>query len=477
MYQNNTNKISKHLDFILWDMVLLLFAFWLAYTIRFGTGQMDLNGYYMQKWCMVGALQLILVGLTHNYKGILYRGYLVELWRVIKHVTLIVFGLVFVSFFQHDASVMSRMVIINFYIYSIIFMYIERVLWKQWVRRSMEHRGGRKVVLAASRAEAEELLQRFQERGVLDFDIRAIILPEPGPEQILGVPVVAYQKDDAMDYIEEHVVDEIIFMNVRSYPSLQELMEQCELMGLTVHVVVRHVSKLVGEQTIEKLAGVSMISSCIKLVTPTDMMKKRFLDILGGLVGTVICGILTVFVGPLIYIADPGPIFFAQPRIGLNGRVFKCYKFRSMYQDAEKRKKELMDKNEMDGFMFKMEHDPRIIGSGPDGTKKGIGWFIRTFSIDEFPQFWNILKGDMSLVGTRPPTLDEWKQYDPHHRIRMRIRPGLTGMWQISGRSDITDFEEVVRLDTEYIRNWSVGLDIKILLKTVLVVLKKEGSK
>ena len=131
----------------------------------------------------------------------------------------------------------------------------------------------------------------------------------------------------------------------------------------------------------------------------------------------------------------------------------------------------------MKGFMFKMENDPRILGSGKDGTKKGIGHFLRKYSIDELPQFWNVLRGDMSLVGTRPPTIDEWEQYENYHRIRMRIKPGMTGLWQVSGRSDIVDFDEVVRLDSEYIRNWSVWVDIKIILQTFVVVLKKNGAK
>lgn len=477
MYRKNGNSLSKHLDFILLDLVLLVAAFWISYAMRFDTLRIDMNGYYVQKMVMVAATHLILVGMTKNYKGILYRGYLVEFGRVVKHVTLVSFGLIFISFLLHDTGVMSRIVIINFYIYSIIFLYVERTFRKDIVRRQLKLRGGKAVLLAASTDGAENMIRRFQERGILDFDIKGIILPEPGPSEILGIPVAACDLDGSVDYIEKNVVDEVFFVNVRSYPMLQELMEQCELMGLTVHVVVRHISGLVGEQTIEKIAGVSVVSSCVKLVSLSDMFWKRALDIAGGLTGTLICGILTLFIGPVIFLSDPGPIFFAQPRVGLNGRIFRCYKFRSMYQDAEQRKKELMEQNEVDGFMFKMEHDPRIIGSGPDGTKKGIGWFIRTFSIDEFPQFWNILKGDMSLVGTRPPTLDEWEQYDVHHRIRMRIRPGLTGMWQISGRSDITDFEEVVRLDTEYIRNWSFGLDIRILWKTVMVVLKREGSR
>ena len=148
--------------------------------------------------------------------------------------------------------------------------------------------------------------------------------------------------------------------------------------------------------------------------------------------------------------------------------------------DAEERKKELMAQNRVsDGKMFKLDFDPRVIGNNilPDGTKKtGIGNFIRVTSLDEFPQFFNVLKGDMSLVGTRPPTEDEWETYDLHHRARLAMKPGITGMWQVSGRSQITDFEEVVKLDTKYIREWSMGLDFEILFKTVLAVLKREGS-
>ena len=155
-------------------------------------------------------------------------------------------------------------------------------------------------------------------------------------------------------------------------------------------------------------------------------------------------------------------------------------KLRSMYLDAEERKKELMKDNRIDsGLMFKLDFDPRIIGNEilPDGTKKtGIGEFIRANSLDEFPQFFNVLLGDMSLVGTRPPTVDEWEKYEYHHRARLAIRPGITGMWQISGRSDITDFEEVVKLDTKYIQNWSLALDLKILVQTVLAVVKRKGA-
>ena len=251
-------------------------------------------------------------------------------------------------------------------------------------------------------------------------------------------------------------------------------------MGLTVHMSLGSVvHSLPGKKFVEKVGDYTVVTSSINTTTPKAMFYKRLMDIAGGIVGCLITLLLIITIGPLIYIKSPGPIFFSQVRIGKNGKRFKIYKFRSMYMDAEARKAELMSQNKMDGFMFKMDYDPRIIGSekkDKNGNPKGIGNFIRKTSLDEFPQFWNVLKGDMSLVGTRPPTVDEWEKYELHHRSRMSTKPGITGMWQVSGRSDITDFEEVVRLDTEYIEHWTIGLDIKILIKTVLAVVKHEGS-
>lgn len=193
-----------------------------------------------------------------------------------------------------------------------------------------------------------------------------------------------------------------------------------------------------------------------------------------------IVGTLFIFVAPAIYIASLESIFFAQERVGKNGKRFKMYKFRSMYMDAEERKVELMKDNKLgDEKMFKLDFDLRVIGNKilPDGTHKtGIGDFIRRTSIDEFSQFFNVLKGDMSIIGTKLPLISETNFYEMHHRARLAIKSGITGMWQVSGRIDITDFEEVVRLDKEYITNWNIGLDIKILFKTILVVFRKDGS-
>lgn len=265
-------------------------------------------------------------------------------------------------------------------------------------------------------------------------------------------------------------VDEALFSIPTELALPDKLIKNFGIMGITVHIKLARVADDSSNQIVEKLEGYTVLSTSINMVSAGQLIFKRTMDICGGLVGMLLTGIIFIFVAPIIYIKSPGPIFFKQVRIGKNGKKFNIYKFRSMYMDAEERKKELMAQNDIkDGMMFKMDNDPRII--------KGIGNFIRDYSLDEFPQFWNVLIGDMSLVGTRPPTVDEWEKYEMHHRSRLAFKPGLTGMWQVSGRSNITDFEEVVRLDTEYIKKWSPGLDIMILFKTVAVVLGKVGSK
>jgi lipopolysaccharide/colanic/teichoic acid biosynthesis glycosyltransferase len=251
-------------------------------------------------------------------------------------------------------------------------------------------------------------------------------------------------------------------------------------MAIPVHILLP-VGAMGGKSFVEKVYGFDVLTHAANTATPLQLLIKRGTDLAGGLIGSLAAVLIILIVGPFIKIASPGPILFRQERIGLNGKHFHMLKLRSMDTDAEERKADLQDQNCVtDGRMFKMEFDPRIIGNRilPDGTKKtGIGEFIRRTSLDEFPQFFNVLKGDMSLVGTRPPTLDEWERYELHHRARLSTRPGMTGMWQISGRSEITDFEEVVRLDTQYINNWSIGLDIRILLKTVKIVLCGRGAR
>jgi exopolysaccharide biosynthesis polyprenyl glycosylphosphotransferase len=249
---------------------------------------------------------------------------------------------------------------------------------------------------------------------------------------------------------------------------MQDIILGFEEMGVTTHYNLELPDVGKAATNVGDFLDYSVITYTMFHTSYKRLFIKRVIDILGGIVGIILTGIITLFLAPAIKLDSPGPVFFSQVRIGKNGRRFKIYKFRSMYTDAEERKKELEAQNEMNGLMFKMENDPRV-------TK--VGKFIRKTSLDEFPQFLNVLKGDMSLVGTRPPTENEFKQYNEHYRRRLSMTPGLTGLWQISGRSDIEDFDEVVKLDLRYIDNWSLTEDFKILLKTVGVVLFGRGAK
>lgn len=289
-------------------------------------------------------------------------------------------------------------------------------------------------------------------------------------EKINGYPVVA-DSENVMEYIVHNDIDEV-FIACPDFADHQELrtwVSDMEMMGIIVDVNIEAFDLVNGgKKTLNRVGKYAVVTFARNIISTRGLIMKRALDILGGLVGMLILVVATIFVAPAIKLESPGPVFFGQTRIGKNGRRFTFYKFRSMYQDAEQRKKELMAQNEVKGLMFKMENDPRI-------TR--VGRFIRKTSIDELPQFWNVLKGDMSLVGTRPPTVDEFEQYEAKHKCRLSMTPGLTGMWQISGRSDIKDFDEVVRLDMEYIDNWNILKDIKILFKTVAVVFFGKGSR
>lgn len=232
-------------------------------------------------------------------------------------------------------------------------------------------------------------------------------------------------------------------------------------MGVAVHIQCDRA------ESDDVIFGIPVNNDCISKQRKISLFFKRLFDIVCSLIGLILSvPIILVVCIPLV-IESPGSPFFRQKRVGKNGRIFYMYKLRSMCVNADAMKAQLMGQNEMQGNMFKMKDDPRI-------TK--VGKFIRKTSIDELPQFLNILLGDMSLIGTRPPTYDEFMNYKPHHKRRLSMTPGLTGLWQVSGRNDISDFEEVVKLDTTYIDNFSILFDIKIIFKTFSALFRHHGE-
>ena len=287
--------------------------------------------------------------------------------------------------------------------------------------------------------------------------------------EIVEIKLVEEIGEDYLSDSTQLAVDEIfVYAPDASQSKVNRIIKYFDDMGVICNYCVEIPNLSSRRSSVGNFGEYSVITYSHFQKSYKKLLIKRVMDIVGGLVGSVITIIITPFVALAIKLDSKGPVFFSQTRIGRNGRRFKIYKFRSMFIDAEERKKELEEQNEVKGLMFKMENDPRI-------TK--VGAFIRKTSIDEFPQFFNILKGDMSLIGTRPPTEGEFEQYNRYYRRRLSMTPGLTGLWQVSGRSDIDDFDDVVKLDLEYIDNWSLKLDIKILLKTVAVVFTGKGSK
>ena len=425
---------------------------------------------------------LFLIIMFESYKGVLRRGYYQELSFVIRQIILIELASGLYLFTVSDGHIFSRIVLYLMGIFYVILSYGTRIIWKKYLIHKMTECGEYSLYIVTNYNLALEVIRNVKEHNYNRYNINGLVIIDKDMtgKKIAGIPVVADLRNAAF-YICQQWVDEV-FVNVdEMYPYPEELIEELLEMGMPVHVNLAKVKSNTGQkQFVETIGGYTVLTTTMNYATDGQALAKRTLDILGGLVGCFLTGIIFIFIAPAIYISSPGPIFFSQIRIGQNGKPFKMYKFRSMYMDAEERKTELMAQNKMsDGRMFKLDFDPRVIGNKilPDGTRKtGVGEFIRKTSLDEFPQFWNVLNGSMSLVGTRPILQEELRQYELHHRARIAIKPGITGMWQVSGRSDITDFEEVVRLDTEYISNWNFGLDIKILFKTVMTVLKREGS-
>ena len=482
MYRKDSERWLKHIDFIVLDMICLQLAYVLAYAIS-GYG---FNPYaiiiYRNMAVFLELADLIVIFAYGTMKSVLKRGYYRDFVVTVKHSVMVGALAVLYLFMLQQGQKFSRLALILTIVIYLLLTYLVRELWKKFLRKKMEDGGERKLLIITSEDAAEQVVVNMKENNYARYTLAgvAVIDADWTGKKVHGVPVVANEETAAM-YVCQEWIDEVLIVISEVLPYPSELIEQLTETGVTIHLNLAKITNVPGKkQFVEKVGNYTVLTTSINYASSKQLMLKRLMDIAGGLVGCILTGIICVFVGPAIYIASPGPIFFAQERVGKNGKKFKMYKFRSMYMDAEERKAELMKDNKLgDGKMFKLDFDPRVIGNKilPDGTHKtGIGDFIRRTSLDEFPQFFNVLKGDMSIIGTRPPLISETSLYELHHRARLAIKPGITGMWQVSGRSDITDFEEVVRLDKEYIENWNIGMDIKILLKTVLVVFKKDGS-
>lgn len=472
---NNYNKkyqIIESYGLFLLDIICITVSYALGYLIRFhGTESPLGNREIAQIYVPFLLICMLNNFFTNEYKHFFQRGYYYELLRVVRYnIILFLATSAYIYAFRLELE-FSRLLLGYFVVINTIITYVVRIAFKSYMRRYYsKSRSSDKVMVVTSEAEAEHVMQQIEKDAAWSYEVGAMAMMDVDHigEKIHGVPVVATE-ENVIDVARQSAVDVVLLYCPHMNNQELELLVQSFLaMGVVCHNCVERFGFEIPCNSVGKFAGMPVMTYVMTEMDYRRMMIKRLMDIVGGSIGALITLLFTPFVALAIKLESKGPVFFSQVRIGKNGRRFKMYKFRSMYIDAEERKKELMAQNEVKGLMFKMDNDPRI-------TK--VGQFIRKTSIDELPQFFNVLKGDMSLVGTRPPTVDEFEQYNIYYRRRLSITPGLTGMWQVSGRSDIKDFDDVVKLDLKYIDEWSLRQDVKILIQTVGVVLFGKGSK
>lgn len=472
MYQKR--KTFENVLISLIDIVCIWISIGLAFEIRYGLfWGINKNSDSLWQIIIITLLYGLVVFITDTTRHFFRRGYFEEMVSVIRGQLILSILWVVTLFLIHKSSELSRLVYGNFIILSVVLIFIGRVFFKLFmIKIYRTSKYSNRLLVVTTTGKIEDVIKNVIEYNEWSRILMGIALTDQSlvGEAQCGMPVVA-DKETLIDYVVHHNVDEVFIYDTSAISNklLEEWVAEMESMGIIVDVNIEIFDiSVAGKKALNRVGKYSVVTFARNIFSTRQVIAKRLLDITGSMFGIIILGIATIFVAPLIKLESPGSVFFGQTRIGKNGRKFTFYKFRSMYHDAEQRKKELMRKNEVKGLMFKLENDPRI-------TR--VGHFIRKTSIDELPQFWNVLRGDMSLVGTRPPTADEYERYEAKHKCRLSMTPGMTGLWQISGRSNIKDFDEVVRLDMQYIDNWSILKDIKILILTIWVVLTRKGSR
>lgn len=398
-------------------------------------------------------------------------------WRELSEVTkasgiagLLFIVLIFVA--KLDERVLagdrlSRALIISWVLFAAILLVAERALVR-WFARDVRRRGRnyRSIIIVGTSELGREIARSIIDHEHWGLRVTGFIDIRSGTKKSVdGVPILG-NMDDLLPLTESTVIDEVIIADTElPFEATHKIVRLLSERGICARVGL--LDPHAGEHaTIEQLGRVPLLSFDPTRVSDVGLFAKRCVDLALAIPLTLLLLPVIAFVAVAIRGSSPGGILFRQTRVGLRGRRFTLLKFRTMRTGAENDRGELEHRNEMTGPVFKVRNDPRVTS---------FGRFLRRFSLDELPQLWNVVKGDMSLVGPRPPTPEEVEQYKPRQRRRLSMRPGLTCLWQVTGRNEI-DFDRWVALDLEYIDNWSPWLDVKILFKTVPAVFSGRGA-
>jgi exopolysaccharide biosynthesis polyprenyl glycosylphosphotransferase len=447
------------------DALLFAASFWLAWVLRANPDIMQLLGldpvssfsaYYVLYLMLIPAGPLVLEA-QGFYDQPLLSPRRTALWSLFKGCLFTTIGLIMALFFFRLELARSVAVLFGIISFLLIFFKEELVrfgLRSKFARAQFE----RRFILVGTEQETAEMRRELKAN------------PEDGMVVLAELNLNTKSIDDLIHLLHEHSVNGVI-LNAKHnhFGQVENAIRTCELEGVETWLVADFFKTQISRSSLDDFHGRPVLVFSTTPQASWQSVIKQLIDFVGALLMVILVSPIFVLTALLIKLSSPGPVLFRQQRCGLNGHPFTIFKFRTMVTNAEQRKHELAAMNEMSGPVFKMKNDPRI-------TR--IGKLLRKFSLDEFPQLFNVLRGEMSIVGPRPLPVDEVKRFDDMaHRRRLSVKPGLTCLWQVSGRNNVSDFRDWVRLDLEYIDNWSLWLDLKIMWRTIPIVLIGAGAR
>ena len=475
MYVRREKSWLKHLDFGILDVISIIVAFYIGYVCRHGADS-GMANYYVRLLCILIVLDICVSLIRSSHTAIVRRSYLREMLESVTHCVSIDGMALFLLFLMQETGIYSRESLLIYFVLHVIFTYILRCVRKHMLRKKMTcNPNVEQMLIFTNRDGAEQCVRELSQDEYRNYQVIGVVLMDDiyesadqtaavsgadqdalkvmqeaaATEEIEGVPVVS-DYHGVRDYLMEHVVDSV-FLNVQlDSRKSRRLNHELIRAGVTVHINLVRVPDDIPNRTVERLGNYTVLTTGLHLASARQVMMKRLLDIAGGLVGSFLTVLISIFIGPVIYLQSPGPIFFAQERIGLGNKPFKMYKFRSMRVQDEKQEKKC----------WTVQNDPRITG---------VGKFIRKTSIDELPQLFNVLRGDMSLIGPRPERpffVKKFQEVIPRYMIKHQVHPGMTGWAQVNGYRGDTSIAKRIECDLYYVENWTLWLDFKILFLT-----------
>ena len=473
------------------DAGLLLISYALAGKLRFLLA-VDPKKFHAAYQLHLGLVGTALIGCLLGYKlAGLYRsqrmsGMLNEAGKVVL-VNILVFLVMLAAYIFAVAAFAPVRDYKESNVWQIILFAVVNTLLVVGVRagiRTLAHNARRKgynyrnlLILAQPERDPEAILQKVADHGEWGFRVLGIVpMPGDGSEKTSRIEEFAASQsldvipiEEAADFIDREPVDEVWVDGLpNEKPAIADFVFACAEQGVNLRYILQRNFFPGVRWGFETFDTITTLSASKMPMDDIARVIKRGIDVAVASVVLVLASPVMLLVSLFLILERQGGVLFRQQRVGLNGRLFDCYKYRTMVADAEKKRQELEKYNEMGGPVFKMKRDPRITW---------LGRWLRKFSIDELPQLFNVLKGDMSLVGPRPPIPSEVNQYARAHKRRLSVKPGITGLWQVSGRNEIADFDEWVKLDLEYIDHWSLMLDLKIMLRTIPAVFFAKGAR